>query len=82
MYNAYLTNPLLMLEKDIIIRIKKRMIERDLKQAALAYELGWDQTKISKLLNTRYSPKLSEVESIAKVLSLSPQYLIFGIEKT
>jgi len=73
--------PLLMLEKDVILRIKKRMIERDLKQAALAYELGWDQTKISKLLNTRYSPKLTEVESIAKVLSLSPEYLIFGVEK-
>jgi predicted transcriptional regulator len=67
-----------MLDKDIIIRIKQRMIEMDMKQALLAYQLDWDQTKISRLFTAQYNPKLTEIEAIAKVLNLSLQYLLFG----
>lgn len=58
-----------------IDKVKEKRIERDLSQAALAYELGMSVGFIGKAESTKYSThyNLKHLNDLAKILKCSPQ---------
>ena len=57
-------------------RIYNLMEERNVKQLALAYEIGTTQATLSRNLNGIHEPKAEVIEKIAKYFNVSTDYLL------
>ena len=68
------------LEEEISQRIKDMMDIRKVKQSDLAKELGLHQYDISRMLNGKPFPSISQLKIIANYLDCSLYYLI-GIQE-
>lgn len=59
----------------VIDRVKEKRIEKNLSQAALAYELGMSVGFIGKVESSKYSThyNIKHINDLARILKCSPQ---------
>ncbi|MBN8686106.1 MAG: helix-turn-helix transcriptional regulator [Chitinophagales bacterium] len=59
----------------VIDRVKEKRIEKNLSQAALAYELGMSVGFIGKVESSKYSShyNIKHINDLARILKCSPQ---------
>lgn len=70
------------LEEEIIGRIKEMMDRRKVNQSELAKELGVHQYDVSRMLNGKPFPSISQLKLIANYLDCDMYYLIGVQEET
>ena len=68
------------LEEEIVSRIKEMMDRRGVNQSELAKELGVHQYDVSRMLNGKPFPSISQLKLIANYLDSDLYYLI-GIQE-
>ena len=68
------------LEEEIVSRIKEMMVRRGVNQSELAKELGVHQYDVSRMLNGKPFPSISQLKLIANYLDSDLYYLI-GIQE-
>ena len=68
------------LEEEIVGRIKEMMDRRGVNQSELAKELGLHQYDVSRMLNGKPFPSISELKVIANYLD-SDMYYLIGVEE-
>lgn len=68
------------IEEEISLRIKEMMDKRNVNQSQLAVELGVHQYDVSRMLNGKPFPSISQLKIIASFLDCSLYYLI-GIQE-
>lgn len=62
-------------------RIYNLMEERNIKQTALALEIGTTQSTLSRNINGVHEPKAEVIEKIAKYFNVSVDYLLGNTDK-
>lgn len=61
-------------------RIKQLRLQQNLSQESIAHEAGISQSQMSKYENNQYSPTLSHLRNIARVLNVELLQLVYDTD--
>jgi transcriptional regulator with XRE-family HTH domain len=65
-------------EAVMLLELRMEMLKRGIRQSRMAFDLGWDPAKLSRIVNGLKPPTADEREAIAAYVGLAEAELFVG----